>query len=139
MKVSLEVSPEVIANLFTSAIESGDPVTTASRGGWCNGINLGRQSGIPSRHKTKDGYPWYSNPKIYRDKFPLHLLIDEVDDEETGHVTTHEVFRMDIIRGLEDMAKKFPEIFAQILEDNTDAPCADIFLQCVLFGEEKYA
>jgi len=38
--VKIDIPNSVIADMFCSAIESGDPVTTASRGGWCAGINL---------------------------------------------------------------------------------------------------
>ena len=34
---------------------------------------------------------------------------------------------------------KFPHKFGKVLAHDTDAPCADIFLQCTLFADEKYA
>jgi hypothetical protein len=123
-----EISPERIADLFITAIESGDPVTTAARGGWCNGINL--------KGPLPDGN-WYADPKLYAGKFTLEII--EVDDESTGHETKHRVGRRAIEKGLAVMAKDFPKLFQWIVDDNVDASCADIFLQCVVFGEEKYA
>lgn len=38
MHIKLEISAERIANMMISAMESGDPVTTAAKGGWCWGI-----------------------------------------------------------------------------------------------------
>jgi len=67
------------------------------------------------------------------------LEIIEVVNEQTGKEKRHKVRLKDLERGLGIMQTKFPHIFAQVLSGDTDAPCADIFLQCVLFGEEKYA
>jgi hypothetical protein len=136
MQVALEIPTSRIANMMCSAIESGDPVTTARKGGWCNGIYLkGGEKAV--KQFEKDG-PWYCDEKLYSDPRCV-LRIKEVVDEATGKEKTHTVSLSDMARGLNVMAEKFPHVFAQILEDNTDAPCADIFLQCILFGDEKYA
>lgn len=127
MKIELNISSEIIANMMISAFESGDPVTTAARGGWCNGINLPAES--------SDAL-WYAEPTFWRGDFQIEII--EVDDESTGHETKHKVDRARMQAGLVTMARKFPHIFAHILSDDTDAPCADIFLQCICFGEEKY-
>lgn len=130
MKITLEIPDDRIINMMISAIDSGDPVTSAHKGGWCSGI------GYVGKFK-ETGENWYADPAFYARRFKLEII--EVDDETTGHETKHHVMRSDMIRGLGVMARKFPHIFSQVLEDNTDAPCADIFLQCILFGEEKYA
>ena len=133
LRVRLDISADRIANLMCSAIESGDPVTTASRGGWCSGIY----------YRTKDTTPpkgnWYVDRPAFYSSSDFQIEIVEVDDEATGHETSHIIRRKDLIAGLAKMANKFPSHFAQILEDNTDAPCADVFLQSLCFGEEKYA
>lgn len=128
MKINLEISSAIIANLMISAIESGDPVTTAARGGWCNGIKSlsAKRAGL-----------WYAEPSFWEGKFSVQII--EVDDESTGHETIHKVRPKDVKRGLEVMARVFPHRFSQILQDDTDAPCADAFLQSIVFGEEKYA
>jgi len=127
VKITIQITPGIIACLFTSAIEGGDPVTTASRGGWCDGI-----------YCPKAGDRWeYDAPNQYEKAFTLKVV--EVDDETTGHKTTHTVRMKHVRKGLEIMAKDFPEQFAQVVRDDIDAPCADLFLQCVLFGDEKYA
>lgn len=135
MRITIDISAERIAQLFAAAIEGGDPVTTASRGGWCVSIDLVSSEGFA----VPDGAWWYTLPAVFgEDVFPA-ISIVELDDETTGHETTHEVRKANIERGLAVMAAKFPSQFAQILEDNIDAPAADLFLQSVLFGEEKYA
>jgi hypothetical protein len=165
MKIELEIPADRIANMMISAIESGDPVTTARKGGWCWGIYCrGRDAELPS-----SGH-WYSGPALYEaDDFQIEII--EVADEnafrwfyedgtprddddlfgggdcditvaknlETGALKSHIIRRDHLRAGLAVMARKFPRQFGQIMDDDTDAPCADIFLQCVLFGEEKYA
>jgi hypothetical protein len=140
MQVTVEVKSETLANLFVSAIESGDPVTTARKGGWCNGINttdkLANEFRVRELGKSAR-FPWYANPKFF-DHPGLSIEIIEVDDESTGHETKHTLKKLDIVRGLQAMAKECPSQFGMVLEGETDAPCADCFLQCVVFGELKY-
>jgi hypothetical protein len=130
MQITINVSSEIIANMMISAMESGDPVTTAARGGWCAEINN-------KSCKSFKGDWWYADPKYFEGEFKFNVV--EVDDETTGHQTTHTVRPGDMARGLAVMAQKYGHLFAHVLNDDTDAPCADIFLQCILFGEEKYA
>lgn len=134
MRIELDIPSKVIAQLFSSAIDGGDPVTTAKKGGWCEGIYWRRRS-LPD-DKLPDGY-WYSEAKTYESAFVFEVI--EIDDEETGHETKHKVRPSDVARGLAVMAKVFPRQFAQVLRDDVDAPAADCFLQAMLFGEEKYA
>lgn len=139
MKIAIEITPELIANLMTSAIESGDPVTTASRGGWCAGVYLRGQ--WEKRIAELDQF-WYNDPKLYAsDAFTLEILevIDESKPLTKKNLKQHMVMRADFVRGFEVMAKVFPHQFADLMNDNADAPCADVFLQAMLFGEEKYA
>lgn len=141
MQITTEVKSDVIANMMISAIESGDPVTTAARGGWCSGINvseeLEHEFAFYERPQSKSKYPWYANPKFYESSKAVIEII-EVDDETTGHETTHKITPADMQRGIALMAKVCPEHFAYIVNDDTDAPCADSFLQCTVFGELKY-
>ncbi len=131
MQITLKIPAERIASLFSSAIEGNDPVTTNAKGGWCNGINW------KARRKPL-GKWWYAEAENFAgNKFLIEIV--EVDDEETGHETKHVIHSAHVRKGLAIMAEKYGHLFAQILKDDIDAPCADIFLQCVLFGEEKYA
>jgi len=130
MKIEINIPADRIANMMISFIESGDPVTCAQKGGWC--VSVGNKS-----RKTFKGDWWYAAPEYFVGSFKFEVI--ELDDETTGHETKHMVRRADMVRGLTVMAQKFPHIFKQVLQDNTDAPCADILMQCVLFGEEKYA
>lgn len=130
MKITLNIPSAVMANMMISAMESGDPVTTAARGGWCDSINN-------KSRKKFTGVWWYADPKYYEGQFSFEVV--EVDDEATGHKTTHVVTAERMARGLAVMAEKFPHFFGYVVSDNTDAPCADAFLQSIVFGKEKYA
>lgn len=130
MHIELEITSDRIANMMISFVESGDPVTCARKGGWC--VSVGNKS-----RKAVAGDWWYADPKYFTGSFKFEVV--ELDNETTGHETKHLVGPADMIRGLTVMAAKFPYIFKQVLQDDTDAPCADIFMQCILFGEEKYA
>ena len=37
------------------------------------------------------------------------------------------------------MAEKYPRLFQEIVDESGDANTADVFLQCVLLGEEVYS
>ena len=137
MLITIDVPARRIAELISSAIEGGDPVTTASKGGWCDGIY----------YRTKDTEPpepdperevWYQRREFY-DSPDFQLEIIELDDESTGHTTSHIIHRDEVIAGLMVMAEKFAFAFSRVMQGEIDAPCADIFLQCVVFREEKYA
>lgn len=130
MQIKIDVPSERIANMMISFIESGDPVTCARKGGWC--VSVANKS-----RKAIKGDWWYADSKYFTGSFKFEVI--ELDDETTGHETKHTVGHDDIVRGLTVMAKKFPNQFGQIMRDDTDAPCADIFMQCILFGEEKFA
>jgi hypothetical protein len=130
VKITIEIPDDRIINMMISAIDSGDPVTSAHKGGWCAGIGY-----VGKFKETTEN--WYADPAFYARPFKLEII--EVDDETTGHQTKHYVKRADMVRGLTVMATKYPHLFRYVLENNTDAPTADIFLQCTLFGEEKYA
>lgn len=135
MQVSLTIPDERIADLMITAIESGDPVTTASRGGWCSGLYWHSKDADPPEGDGKT--PWYADPAIWAGDFLIQVI--EVDDETTGHETAHLITRTKMEHGLAVMAVKFGQHFGDITGDNIDAATADIFLQCILFGEEKYA
>lgn len=130
MHIVLNIPNSRIAQLFSSAIEGGDPVT----GGWCNGINP--HGG--SRRKAAEFRHWYTAEKFFSNGFLLQVS-EVLDDGRDGKVKVHTINDGHVRRGLTVMARVFPSQFEQILSDNIDAPCADAFLQSVLFGEEKYA
>lgn len=122
MKIEIEIRPDQIATMMVSAIESGDPVTQ----GWCIDI------------RTEGGKAlWYADPDFYKGTFLMEIV--EYDEDTGNEVKTHLVGDFAFAAGLKAMAERYPRQFGQIMRNDTDAPCADLFLQCVCFGEEKYA
>lgn len=136
-KLELEIPVAMVRDLFQSAIEGGDPVTTKRKGGWCEGIYFKNKDFDGPIPEGPEGEPWYSLESVWQDP---DLTIDVVEyHEETDKHTPHKITQRAILRGLMHLMVDFPKRFTQILEDEIDAPLADIFLQCVVFGEEKYA
>src|SRR5262249_27528290 len=133
LDICTQITGKQIANLMCSAIESGDPVTTASKGGWCAGIFY------KTKRHTPPGGCWYYDKPDWYESDDFQIEIHEVDDERTGHITRHTVRRAELVKGLEAMMRAFPDQFGQIMRDDTDAPCADALLQSICFGKEKYA
>lgn len=144
MKIELEIPTDRIVQLMCSAMEGGDPVTTARKGGWCWGIYW------HSRKATPPDCCWYADKAFWDGQFRLQIM--EVADEnlyergasdtanmKTGAFKLHAVTDKHFVKGLGVMAEKFPHQFGQIMTDDIDAPCADAFLQSMLFGDEKYA
>lgn len=131
--------PQRIADLFITAIESGDPVTNAKCGGWCDGIYLESPGDVAPDDPAKDG-PWYANPRTYENP-DLRLKVVEVSDESSGATTDHFIGQKEIADGLNKLAasKDYAHHCGDIITENDDATTADIFLQFVVFGEEVYA
>lgn len=144
MQITLEIPTSRIVQLMCSAIEGGDPVTAALKGGWCWGIYWhSHKAEPPAGH-------WYADKRFFDGQFRLQIM--EVADEnlyergatdkenmKSGAFKLHTVTAKTFAKGLAVMAEKFPHQFGQVMEDDIDAPCADAFLQSMLFGEEKYA
>lgn len=61
-----------------------------------------------------------------------------VEDYDSNRVNVHVLDLQRIRLGLQCMADKYPKHFLDFIEENYDAMTADTFLQCCLFGEEKY-
>jgi len=145
MKIEIDITPHMIADLMTSAIESGDPVTTYRKGGWCSGIY----------YRAKDAEPpegfWYSEAKTYAApdfQIAVHEVADESEydpdepDEANiakGALVIHTITADKFRHGLIVMAQRFPHHFADAIRGHGDAATADILLQAICFGEEKYA
>jgi hypothetical protein len=133
---TVEITPQQLADIFTTAIESGDPVTCAKRGGWCEGIYLESPGDVPFDPPYSKGLPWYAMPHFYLDP-DLRIKVVEVSDETSGATTDHYIGQQEIHDGLAKMAKTMPRDFQSLVGDH-DSADADTFLQMVVFGETVY-
>lgn len=130
LTVAIDVPCQLIADLFTSAIGSSDPVTR----GWLYEIKWDARDGAPK----PTALPWWEHAENF-DTRNFKIVVTEFDEDDPSRKTRHVLTRDVVIRGLKTMAEKYHDAFAQIAENNVDAPTADLFLQCCCFGEEKYA
>lgn len=130
VQVEHEITGQRIADVMTTAIESGDPVTRS----WVGGIHL---LDYTTGEKKGDD-PWYADSAIWDGNFKVQVT--EIDDD-TSEEAKHIVGPGEMVKGLQVMATKFPDTLKRIVdeEDSFDAGDADLFLQCICFAEEKYA
>lgn len=137
MQITVEIPAERIMQLWWSFVESRDPVTRS----WCEGVEL-KSSSFPVGAVPTGGVDplgWYAKPTFFAEGVELEIVVMEAGENDDSPPIKHTVKSADVARGLGVMAKKYGRQFSQIADDQIDAPCADLFLQCVLFGEEKYA
>jgi len=67
-------------------------------------------------------------------------VLDESKELAGGNLKNHYLTNRVLRDGLRAMAKKHPDHIGSVMdEDKHDAALADLFVQCCLFGEEKYA
>lgn len=129
MKIAteVEITPQRIADLMVTACEFND--ATAS---WCSDF-------LPY-FKTKaeacKERPWYSDPWFWEGEFTV--IVSEIEGDN-GERVDHTVGNAEFEKGFQILAKKYPHHFNDIVEENYDALTADLLLQCIVFGEEKYA
>ena len=125
MKVNItyEIPSQRVADLVITAVEGGCNY-------WCNGLFLKKHNA-----KLTDGN-WYADPKLYDESFILECL--ETVDERTGETKSHLIGPGEFSRGFDVMARDFPKAFEDFMSENDDAETADIFMQCVVFGELIY-
>lgn len=64
---------------------------------------------------------------------------DEPDQDAADYVPEIHIINLETItKGLQVMATKFPKHFADIVAETDDASTADVFLQCMVFGDVLY-
>src|SRR5689334_23544578 len=124
INITYELPSKRLADLMTTAIESGDPVTTARKGGWCAGIYWQNVETDPPDNTTEPGFPWYADPKLY-ERADFTIEVHEVEDETIwdGSLKGIKVHRIDleaIGRGLALMAQKAPKHFNDIMTAHGD-------------------
>ena len=64
--------------------------------------------------------------------------LEDSDDLDNPEIKKFVLDKATMIKGMQQMAAKYPGHFADFQQENTDANTFDCFLQCCLFGEEIY-
>jgi hypothetical protein len=116
--VTFEISPETIEDLYCTACEGGSFY-------WCNTV-------LPMNG------PWvkHSNGCInWLETLECCGLVFTCSEDYPVPMV---MLSHSVKTGLEILAKKYPNVFQNIVEDGWDANDADCFIQCCLFGEVRY-
>lgn len=127
---SINIEEELLIDLLITALEGGIQ--------WCDGLEYRLPSGFSVSDFRRGGLfhldpLWYVPAKAIVPLVPGCCLIFIVDKKK------YILDRNTIIRGLEIMAKKYPNRFQDIVVDNVDVDTADVLIQCSIFGEVIYA
>lgn len=122
----VQIQPQDIAYLLTTFVELGYSP-------WCGKFT--------TNSLAFKGNWWYADG-AYLDSadFSAQITFDDPNTSDDGDFSaSRNINRADLQRGLEVMAEKYRSHFNDLVSDSADANTADIFMQCVVFGEEIYA
>lgn len=125
--IRLPVKIEALVNEVISAVEGGS-------GYWLREMET---TGSPTK-KSKPAYesPAYSDQQFWMDGGTMTVRYDNPEDGPDMVQKVIDLRRLQT--GATIMAEKYPQHFADILNENSDATTADVFIQCVLLGEIVY-
>lgn len=128
MKIVTEVdiAPAMIENLFVSAFEGGSTY-------WARQVDPVKIPAYPD-----DGVVWWGHAEIYVSDFSFKVRYDHPEQDESEGKGKKIITQDDVKRALQTMATKYPDHFANILNDTTDADTGDVLLQCCVFDEIIY-
>jgi hypothetical protein len=120
--VPLSIKVELLTNLLVSAFEGGSTYWLRE----CDYLS------------PKEGFeaPAYSDEKFWITGGKMSLFYDDPEDEENR--AQKDITIEDLLRGATIMAEKNASHFGDLISENDDAITADVFIQCVLFGEVIY-
>lgn len=125
--VKLSVEPATIMSLFVSALEGGSNY-------WLRDM---KYKGTVK--PEEEGVVWWGSANVYAaPNFSAQAVFDDPKKEEGNGKGRKTIFRDDLEHGLTVMAQKYPSHFGDMLAENDDANTADVFMQCVLFGDVIY-
>lgn len=132
MKITIDIPTDLITDLIITFVESGDPVTQS----WCASFKYDWSVAKLSSKPWNQG-PWYAEDAVWDS--PFSVIVEVIEDESDPNNTTAYILNnAKLEQGLQIMAEKYPHMFKDIVQDNTDAATADLLMQCALFGEEVY-
>lgn len=121
--VTQTVTPKLIADLMTTFVESGFSNL------WCDQVDF---------TKENSEQDWdFSKAESYNEDFLF--VVHEITDYGDHPSVPHQVTPAIMLKGTQIMAEKYPRHFADIMNETGDANTADLWMQCILFGEETYA
>lgn len=134
------VTTSRIADMFVGCMEGNSMVTS-----WCAGIYWQDYDTHWPANTTEPGVYSYADPKLY-EREDFKLLVLEIEDESVwkgdrpnGEGLKRRTITMkDITEGLQRMASRCPEHFADLISENDDNVTQDVFLQMIVLGDVVY-
>jgi len=125
--IAIDIPTKEIMWQFVAAFEGGSNY-------WLNEIGAVTIGTFPDPKK-----PWYSDERVFEQAYSIELKYD--NPKKGKPYASKTITQDDVVKGLAIMAAKVPHQFAALIDpDGTsaDATTADVFLQCVLFGDVVY-
>lgn len=119
-----KVTGQQISDLMITAIEGGSNY-------WCKSILLLGADKMPMER------PWYSDPTTYDGA--LKIAVHEDEPSMVGSDGVFVVGPVEFAEGFRIMCDNYPGHWEDFITDNGDATTADVWLQCVCFGEILYS
>lgn len=116
--ITHSATPQQIADQFVTAIESD----------WSDWLH---RLDFPTGAN-------YGAGETYVAGLVIEATFDDPDGEEGGGDGHKTITLDDIAKGLKVMAESYPTHFRDFEADNGDATTADVFLQCIIFGDIIY-
>jgi hypothetical protein len=120
--INLKVPIQNVQNQLCAAFEGGSNY-------WVEIGKMKKPVAFLHKFDAKKTYPHIDYPINPGGK----LFLLEVEEKKE-----HVLSMVEITKGVQIMAEKYPKHFSDMITDNDDATTGDVFLQCCLFGEIKY-
>ena len=125
VQATVEVPFEHITNALIGAIEGGS-------GYWMDSFApLPASEDIRAELRAADKI-WYAETEFWERGGGARLTFDKPTEADPGFRV---IGKAELVTGLNAMAAKAPQHFADLVNENDDAITHDVFIQCVLFGE----
>jgi hypothetical protein len=125
--VKVKIDVKEICNLVVSAFEGGS--------------NYWLKSVVMKNEEAQKQFesPWYGDEKFWRPENPHCVVIAEFENFDKGpELITKELVWDDFTKGLQKMARKAPQHFCDVMDENADANTGDTYIQMVIFGKVIY-
>jgi hypothetical protein len=128
--IQLAVTSQQIADLMTSFMESGDPVTM----GWVRSVDA-----HVTDNKGSFGRLWYAEPTFYEQPGFIFKITaeDPVNQAAKEHLIGACAFHAGFTKMAADPGYRYALL--ALVDDVADAATADIVMQFVVFGKEVFA
>jgi hypothetical protein len=140
MLVKVEINPQRLADVFTTAFESGNcgslywlPIVRNKKTGWHAPQNV--------EDEHTNSYPYYCYGHYWT--HPGETFFYELSDESTGTLKLYKLTYKEISKRIKAMIKRRPDLLVYLVgdensDDIADGPQADVIVQYIVLGDEIY-